>query len=142
MGSINLLKRESIERLLQMEDFFMVVIDPTAPGVVLPADLMATSKPVALNIGLKMDIPVPDLSVDDAGIVCTLSFGGEPFTCELPWSGLMQVSAGEEHMVFIVPRETLEASHKPRRVESKDEKPDPEPPTPTGGGRPTLRVVR
>jgi hypothetical protein len=35
-----------------------------------------------------MAIPIPDLTIDEAGISCTLSFNRSPFWCRIPWHAI------------------------------------------------------
>mgnify|MGYP001546358747 CR=1 FL=1 len=60
MGSISTLKRFAIERLLEAEDYFLIVVDPTARGVVMPDHLLESRQPVGINIGHQMAVPIPD----------------------------------------------------------------------------------
>lgn len=62
-----------------------VHVDARRRGVRLPASL-ATKPHVTLEIG--PNAFVRDLTVDDDGIGCTLSFGGRPFFCVLPWNAV------------------------------------------------------
>jgi hypothetical protein len=41
-----------------------------------------------LQVGRRMAIPIPDLTIDDEGISCTLSFNRSPFWCRIPWSAI------------------------------------------------------
>jgi len=125
MGSIARLKRQAVQWLLQEEDFFLVVVNPGAEGVELPAALIEAGQPVGLNIGLRMAVPIPDLIVDEQGISATLSFDRTPHHCTLPWPAVLQLSAGLEHLVWVEPE------------------PEEEPPAPgpQRGGRPRLKLV-
>ena len=122
MGSIARLKYEIFDRLIEQEDFFLVVINPEAAGVDMPVDLIAAGQPVGINLGLRMAIPIPDLVIDEQGISGTLSFNRIPYFCTFPWSSVMQVSAGLEHLIWVLPPEDVAsvgptepaASKKPR----------------------------
>lgn len=121
MGSISDLKSTVITQLLQHEDFILMLVQPAAPGVKLPEELMQSSTPVGINIGWRMSIPVPDLTLGDEGISGTLSFNRTPFFCEFPWHAIIQVTAGDEHLIWIEPS-TAEQ-------QTEDEPPQPaEPP--------------
>lgn len=43
---------------------------------------------LVLSIGLDLPIPIPDLRVDEDGVFGTLSFGGAPYACSVPWSAV------------------------------------------------------
>jgi len=62
-----------------------VHLDPRKDGVVVPEHLRAQPN-LVLAIGRKgLAVPIPDLVVDDRGVRGTLSFGGKPFACTVPW---------------------------------------------------------
>jgi hypothetical protein len=103
MGPLGKLKRQIISQLLGEEDHILIVVDPGVDGVKLPSDLLTRGEPVALHIGYRMVIPIPDLQLDDAGVTGTLSFNRTPFPCMLPWACLVQVSVRDEHLVWLLP---------------------------------------
>ena len=100
-GAIARLRRSVIEGLLRELDFIMVVVNPAYPEVELPGPLRESSQPVALHIGYRMALPIPDLTLGDTGIEGTLSFDRTPHRCRLPWGSIVQVSDGEEHLVWL-----------------------------------------
>jgi hypothetical protein len=61
----------------------LVKINATHPCVVLPGHLSSRDS-VVLEIGYNLPVPIPDLTLDDAGITCTLSFNRIPFLCFIP----------------------------------------------------------
>jgi stringent starvation protein B len=65
----------------------LVHLDPRGEQVQVPAWFKRQPQ-LVLQIGLNMPKPIPDLSVDDAGISCTLSFSNTPFYCHLPWASV------------------------------------------------------
>lgn len=70
-------------------------LDSRCPGVVLPTSF-ANQHSVTLHIGYSMPKPIPDLVVDEFGIAGTLSFGGSPSWCFVPWHALyLAVVLGE-----------------------------------------------
>lgn len=125
MGAIAELKHVVIKTLLEQEDFILVVVDPSHTQVKLPEYLIEAAQPVGLNIGFEMAVPIPDLEVDASGIQGTLSFSRTPFFSYIPWEAVLQVSASEEHLVWVLP--PLERDDEPA------EEPEPE--------RPKLRLV-
>ena len=65
----------------------LVHLDPRGDTVSVPAWFKRQPQ-LVLQIGLNMPKPIPDLSVDDAGISCTLSFSNTPHYCHLPWASV------------------------------------------------------
>jgi hypothetical protein len=61
-----------------------VFLDGTRQGVVVPQNLRVPT--LALNFSYRF--APGDLSVDDFGIIQTLSFGGAPFTVKVPWTAV------------------------------------------------------
>lgn len=53
-----------------------------------------SSRAIALDYGLNLPIPIPDLFVDQAGIHGTLSFGGDYFSVFVPWDSIFQIHCG------------------------------------------------
>ncbi len=62
-------------------------LDPRRPDVLVPKGFLGQHQ-LVLQVGLNMAIPIPDLTIDDAGIACTLSFSRTPFWCRIPWSAV------------------------------------------------------
>jgi stringent starvation protein B len=68
-----------------------------------------------------MAIPIPDLRLDDDGMRCTLSFGGSPFFCVVPWNVVFAIVGGDARgMVWPddVPVEVSRQPSPPRAVEA------------------------
>lgn len=65
-------------------------LDPRRPGVVVPQHLSHQPSLILVvgHPGPRLRVPIPDLVVDGAGIRATLSFGGVPFACAVPWSAV------------------------------------------------------
>jgi len=93
-------KKEVAEALLQGTSMF-VHLDPRCDGVVVPKWLKSQAQ-LVLQIGMNMVVPIPDLTVDDDGISCTLSFNRSPIWCTLPWSAVYAL-VGEEGRGMIWP---------------------------------------
>jgi len=79
-------KKDVAMALLQGPSVF-IHLDPRKPQVVVPAYFKKQPQ-LVLQVGLNMQIPIPDLKVDDEGVTCTLSFNRRPFWCKLPWSAI------------------------------------------------------
>jgi stringent starvation protein B len=65
----------------------LVHLDPRGEQVQVPAWFKRQPQ-LVLQIGLNMPKPIPDLTVDDSGISCTLSFSNTPHYCHLPWASV------------------------------------------------------
>jgi stringent starvation protein B len=67
----------------------MVHLDARRPGVVVPPQY-ATDAHLRLNLSYRYSIP--DLDVGDEHVQATLSFGGRPFRCVLPWTAVFGIT--------------------------------------------------
>lgn len=103
MSSIASVKRTVIEKLLDEENYILIVVNPQVEGVKLPKHLLESNQLIGLHIGYRMAIPVPDLAISDDGISGTLSFSQIPHLCFLPWSAIAQVTVDDEHLIWIIP---------------------------------------
>jgi hypothetical protein len=79
-------KKEVALVLLERSSVF-IHLDPRPPAVVVPARLKNQPR-LVLQVGLNMQVPIPDLQVDEQGVRCTLSFNRSPFFCIVPWSSV------------------------------------------------------
>ena len=68
----------------------MVHLDARRPGVSVPQQY-ATDAHLRLNLSYRYSIP--DLEVGDDLVQATLSFGGRPFHCVLPWSSIFGITS-------------------------------------------------
>jgi stringent starvation protein B len=88
-------KRALLEQLLE-QSMVMVTVDARMRGVVVPDHLVADPQ-LRLNLSYRFGLP---MQLDDAGIRATLTFGGVPFPCRLPWESIYVVvphSSGEPY---------------------------------------------
>lgn len=69
-----------------------VHLDPRRANVEAPASIKARPR-VVLQVRRALSIPLPDISIDDDAVRVTLSFGGVPFRCALPWSSMFSLVA-------------------------------------------------
>src|SRR6185436_16737088 len=93
-------KKEVALTLLEGPSLF-VHLDPRRTGVLVPRGFLGQSQ-LVLQIGLNMNIPIPDLKLDDDGITCTLSFNRAPFWCRLPWESIYAL-VGEDGRGMVWP---------------------------------------
>jgi hypothetical protein len=85
-------KREALEFLLARAPVVRVFARRVT-GAAVPEDL---ADDFALDIGLNMPMPIPDLEVDDYGVAATLSFNRLPFKVWLPWAAVIVVGVSNE----------------------------------------------
>jgi len=126
----------------------MLHLDARRPGVIVPTQY-AQDPHLRLNLSYRYQIP--DLVIDDALVRATLSFGGRPFQCTVPWEAIFGVTsqATGDGQVWPedLPVEVVEAAGEEQRrpalaaVKTEDDEPPEE--SPSGPrGRPNLRLVR
>jgi len=70
-------------------------LDPRQEKVVVPPRFRKNPM-LILEIGLNMRVPIPDLNVDAEGVTCTLSFGGKPYWCQLPWPSVFALVGSDQ----------------------------------------------
>lgn len=124
-------KKEVALALLEQSSLF-IHLDPRREGVVVPKWL-AGSPQLVLQVGLNMAVQIPDLTVDDDGICCTLSFNRSPVWCNMPWHAVFALRDEEgRRMVWPedIPSELLQPSSAPAAAAA---------PAP---GRPALSLVK
>jgi stringent starvation protein B len=68
----------------------MVHLDARRPGVVVPSQYAMDAH---LRLNLSYRYGIPDLEVSDQRIQATLSFGGRPFRCILPWGCVFGITS-------------------------------------------------
>ena len=120
-------KKEVALALLERASVF-VHLDPRAEDVLVPPWLRKQPQ-LVLQIGLNMAVKIPDLSVEENGIGCTLSFSRSPHYCLLPWSAIYAL-VGEDGRGMVWPEnvpaevaaQTQAAQQRPTQLRSV---PDP-----------------
>jgi stringent starvation protein B len=68
----------------------MVHLDARRPGVSVPPQYASDAH---LRLNLSYRYSIPDLEVGDSGVEATLSFGGRPFHCVLPWPSVFGITS-------------------------------------------------
>jgi hypothetical protein len=86
----SLTKARVVQQILATGQSVFVHLDGEHAGAILPAHLK-NSPHVVLQIGHDLPIPIPDLRLDECGVVATLSFRREAFTCAWPWTAVFAV---------------------------------------------------
>jgi hypothetical protein len=101
-----------------------VHLDPRRPGVVVPAWFKKQPQ-LVLQVGTNLAVPIPDLSIDEAGVSCTLSFNRAPFFCRMPWTAVYAL-VGEDGRALIWPEDVPpELAVQPKRPPPKAVAPKP-----------------
>lgn len=120
------LKKAVIDHILENEGFVRVVADGSK--CVLPQGF--EGKNVLLEYGYFLPIPIPDLTVDNAGIHATLSFSRTATKTFVPFSAVKQVASFHGMNVIFV-----------QHGEENDKPSTPAPPA-KPSSRPALRLVK
>jgi len=82
-------KKETLLQFLE-RGVAMLHLDARRPGVAVPAQ---HADDPHLRINLSYRYGIPDLVIDDRRVQATLSFGGRPFQCQLPWSAVFGITS-------------------------------------------------
>jgi hypothetical protein len=82
--------KKDVARALLLKGTVFVHLDPRSDSVAVPAWLKRQPQ-LVLQVGLDMPVPIPDLRVDDSGVIGTLSFSRTSFTCVVPWDAVFAV---------------------------------------------------
>ncbi|MEZ4367990.1 MAG: hypothetical protein R2939_17175 [Kofleriaceae bacterium] len=99
-------KRAAVEELLERGPV-LVHVDARRDDVVVPARFAGDPR-LILRFGYRLTPAIVDLVVDDAGIAGTLTFGGMPFFCRLPWAGVYAVVVEGEQRGMVWPEDIPE----------------------------------
>jgi stringent starvation protein B len=68
----------------------MVHVDARRPGVSVPTRY---TQDAHLRLNLSYRYSIPDLQIGDFEVKATLSFGGVPFLCVLPWDAIFGITS-------------------------------------------------
>jgi hypothetical protein len=132
-------KRASIEQLLERGPV-LVHIDARREDITVPPRFRGDPK-LVLRFGYGLTPAIVDLLVDDTGLSGTLTFGGVPFHCVLPWPGVYAAVVEGEQRGMVWPEDVPDVllvpppRPRPASVELRtDATPVPNVPgSPTGG---------
>jgi stringent starvation protein B len=109
-GAWSAQKRKLVQQLLEQGPI-LVHIDARADGVEVPEQFRHQAR-LVLRFGYRLSPPIVDLDVGEEAIRGTLTFGGQPFPCAVPWSALYAVIAESDGQGTVwpedVPDEILE----------------------------------
>ena len=96
-------KRASIEQLLERGPV-LVHVDARRDDAAVPARFRGDPK-LVLRFGYGLTPAIVDLLVDDTGISGTLTFGGVPFHCVLPWRAVYAAVVEGEQRGMVWPED-------------------------------------
>ena len=126
-------KQELLESLLE-RGMVMVTLDARRPGVDVPAQF-AHDPRLRLNLSYRFQLP---LDLNEWGVRASLTFGGMPHECRLPWNSVYQMysHATKDQYLFPadVPEDLVQATL------AQGENAAPAAPAP-GKGRPRFAVL-
>ena len=90
------------DRLIEVLDkgTAMVHLDARSPGVTVPP---ALKKEAHLRLNLSYNFSPPDLSLNDWGVRCTLSFSGHRFKVSIPWPALFGIASPVTQELWMFP---------------------------------------
>ena len=107
------LKRDLVRELLEQGPV-LVHVDAQVSGVSVPERLAEDPK-LVLRFGYGLSPEIPDLEVDETAITGTLTFGGVPHRCVLPWPAVYAVVSEIDQRGMVwpedVPRAVLQDMH-------------------------------
>lgn len=112
-----------------------IVVDTSVEGVVVPEAYVQDNR-IVLNISPSA---VRNWQMDNTGLAFDARFGGQPMRVKIPMSALQAIFARENGDGLVFPPEHLPTTHSASTSTAGDH---PEPPSPSGGKRPTLKVIK
>lgn len=132
-------KRPFVEELMGQGPI-LVHLDARHEGVSVPAKFEGDPK-LVLRFGYGLSPAIIDLALDDDTLAGTLTFGGVPFHCVVPWGAVYAAVAEADHRGMVwpedVPDDVIESLARGAAAE-----PPPPPPDASGPRRaPHLKLV-
>lgn len=119
-------KREFVEELIG-RGAVLLHIDARNDAVMVPDHLRGDPK-LVLRFGYGLSPAIVDLHIDEEAISGTLTFGGSPFHCVLPWSSIYATVSEVDQQAMVwpddVPTAVLES------LQEAPREPAPQPPRP------------
>ena len=99
-------KRRTLESLLE-RGAVLVHVDARRGEVSVPARFAADAS-LVLRFGYNLSPAIRDLVIDDVAIAGTLTFGGQPFRCILPWTAVYAAMVEGEQAGTVWPEDVPE----------------------------------
>jgi stringent starvation protein B len=121
-------KRRTLEALLARGPV-LVHVDARRSEVSVPARFRADSS-LVLRFGYQLSPAIADLEVDDTAISGTLTFGGQPFRCVLPWTAVYAAMVEGEQRGTVWPEDVPEDVLAGTSTPLDDARRDPSAPAP------------
>jgi stringent starvation protein B len=113
----------------------LIHLDARRSDVAVPERFRGEAK-LVLRFGHGLTPPIPDLTVDAHGVSATLTFGGSPFRCVLPWAAIYAAVADGEQRGMVWPDDIPEDLLMGAPAEPAPSSPaTPPPATSADGGR-------
>lgn len=84
-------EKQSVTAALLERGPVLVRLDPRVPGTMVPRRFTKDPQ-MTLCVGYALPVPIPDLSIDAAGIGGTLSFNREQHYCFIPWQSVFAIT--------------------------------------------------
>lgn len=94
-------KRDVVEDLLG-DGPILVHVDARSEGVAVPESFAAEPR-LVLRFGYELSPPILDLDIGDEALAGTLTFGGVPFRCVLPWTAVYAVVGESDQKGMVWP---------------------------------------
>lgn len=120
LEQMRIAKKEFFSRALQ-GGVASLYLDPRVQGVLVP-DKLRGSPTLVLNYSYRYHIA--DFDFDNEKVIASLSFGGVPFQCVVPWDAVMGIgNQGESTFYSFVP-DLPQAEDKTTLQSSENKKPE------------------
>lgn len=127
-------KRTVIDDLLAKGPV-LVHLDARRSDVAVPERFRNEPK-LVLRFGYGLTPPIPDLTVNEHGMSATLTFGGAPFRCVLPWAAIYAAVADGEQRGMVWPDDIPEDLLMGAGDTAPSPPPAPPAPTSSSGAQP------
>jgi stringent starvation protein B len=99
-------KRRAVESLLERGPI-LIHVDSRHHGVAVPVRLRGNPR-LVLRFGYGLTPAIPDLAVGEESLTGTLTFGGVPFACVVPWPAVYAVMVEGEQRGTVWPEDVPE----------------------------------
>ncbi len=74
----------------------LIHLDARVPGVKVPSRY-AKNADLVLEVGRRLPVPIPDLTIDEQGVSATLSFDHGQSFCRVPWQAIFVITEATDH---------------------------------------------
>lgn len=103
-----------------------IFLDPRRTGALVPK-WFAKQAELVLRVGYTLSPPIPDLTVTEEAVSCTLSFNRAPFWCKMPWNAVFAVVSDVDGRGVVWPEDVPIESQllKPSREDARPARPRP-----------------